>query len=161
MKGFGRLLVIASVVVLTYSIPQAAMAQINSTAGIVTLNASLTESLTVNVASGAVVNFTLAANTAANPGTTTSTVNTAWVLKPGRTAVSMWAWVANGAAALSDGAGDNIPASAVTAAASGSGSAGWRVKCLDQLAARAFRVLRYTGCGDRRANRFGGDHRRQ
>jgi hypothetical protein len=124
MKGFGRLLVIASVVVLTYSIPQAAMAQINSTAGIVTLNASLTESLTVNVASGAVVNFTLAANTAANPGTTTSTVNTAWVLKPGRTAVSMWAWVANGAAALSDGAGDNIPASAVTAAASGSGSAG-------------------------------------
>jgi hypothetical protein len=97
---------------------------LNSNVGTVTLNATLPESLTVNVTSGAVVNFTLAANTAANPGSTTSTIQTAWVLKPGRTTVGVWAWVASGAAALTDGAGDNIAASQVTATAAGSGSAG-------------------------------------
>jgi hypothetical protein len=85
----------------------------------------MAESLTVSVTGGAVVNFNLAANTAANPGSTTSTIQTAWVLTPGRTKVTVWAWVANGAAALTDGAaGDLIPASAVTATAAGSGSAG-------------------------------------
>jgi hypothetical protein len=98
---------------------------LNSNAGTVTLNAQLAESLAVTVTGGAVVNFTLAANTAANPGSTTSTIQTAWVLAPGRTKVTVWAWVANGAAALTDGAaGDLIPASAVTATAAGSGSAG-------------------------------------
>jgi hypothetical protein len=104
--------------------PQAARAQKNSNAGTVVLNATLTESLTLKVTGGTSVNFTLAANTAANAGSTTSTVQTAWTLKPGRTQVTVWAWVPNGAAALTDGTGDNIPASAVTAAAAGSGSAG-------------------------------------
>jgi hypothetical protein len=124
MKNFRRLLMIACGVILTTSIPRAAMAQLNSNAGTVTLNATLPEALTVLVTGGAVVNFTLAANTAANPGSTTSTIQTAWVLGPGRTKVTVWAWVANGVAALTDGAGDNIPASAVTATAAGSGSAG-------------------------------------
>lgn len=101
-----------------------ASAQLNSNAPTITLNATLPESLTVNITSGATVNFTLAANTAANPGSTTSTVQTAWVLQPGRTKVTVWAWVANGASALTDGAGDNIAASQVTATAAGSGSAG-------------------------------------
>lgn len=101
-----------------------AAAQLNSNAPTVTLNATLPESLTVSVTSGATVNFTLAANTAANPGSITSTIQTAWVLSPGRTKVTIWAWVANGAAALTDGAGDNIAASQVTATAAGSGSAG-------------------------------------
>jgi hypothetical protein len=101
-----------------------AFAQINSNAGTVIMTATLPESLTVNVTSGNTVTFTLAANTASNAGSNTSTIQTAWVLKPGRTQVGIWAWVANGAAALSDGAGDNIPASAVTASAAGSGSAG-------------------------------------
>jgi hypothetical protein len=109
---------------LAASVPRAAMAQLNSNAGTVTLNATLPESLSVSVTSGTIVNFTLAPNTAANAGSTTSTVQTSWVLKPGRTQVAVWAWVANGASALTDGAGDNIPASAVTATASGSGSAG-------------------------------------
>lgn len=99
-------------------------AQINSGAGTVFLNAAMTESFSVSVTGGAAVNFTLAANTAANPGSTTSSIRTAWTLKPGRTNVTIWAWVPNGAAALTDGAGDNIPASAVTATAAGSGSAG-------------------------------------
>jgi hypothetical protein len=123
MKNFRRLLVIAAGIALA-SIPQAANAQLNSTAGTVTLNATLAESLTVNVTGGGVVNFNLAPNTAANAGSTTSTIQTSWVMTTGRTKVTVWAWVANGAAALTDGVGDNIPASAVTAAAAGSGSAG-------------------------------------
>ena len=124
MKNFRKVLMIAGGLALAAAISPAAKAQINSNTGTVSLNATLPESLTVNVTSGAVVNFTLAANTAANAGSTTSTIQTAWVLQPGRTKVTVWAWVANGAAALTDGAGDNIPASAVTAAAAGSGSAG-------------------------------------
>jgi len=124
MKNFGKVLMIVGGLALASAISPAAKAQINSNTGTVTLNATLPESLTVNVTSGAVVNFTLAANTAANAGSTTSTIQTAWVLQPGRTKVTVWAWVANGAAALTDGAGDNIPASAVTAVAAGSGSAG-------------------------------------
>ena len=124
MKNFRKVLMIAGGLALAAAISPAAKAQINSNTGTVTLNATLPESLTVNVTSGAIVNFTLAANTAANAGSTTSTIQTAWVLQPGRTKVTVWAWVANGAAALTDGAGDNIPASAVSAAAAGSGSAG-------------------------------------
>lgn len=101
-----------------------AVAQLNSNAPTVTLNATLPESLTVSISSGATVNFTLAANTAANPGSTTSTIHTAWVLQPGRTQVTIWAWVANGAQALTAGGGNNIAASQVTATAAGSGSAG-------------------------------------
>jgi len=124
MKNLRRLLIIACGVILTALIPPSAMAQLNSNVGTVTLNATLPELLTVLVTGGTTVNFTLAANTAANPGSTTSTIQTAWVLAPGRTKVTVWAWVANGASALTDGAGDNIPASAVTATAVGSGSAG-------------------------------------
>jgi hypothetical protein len=125
MKNFRKLLVMAAGIALATSIPPAANAQLSSTPGTVTLTATMAESLTVSVTGGAVVNFNLAANTAANPGSTTSTIQTAWVLTPGRTKVTVWAWVANGAAALTDGAaGDLIPASAVTATAAGSGSAG-------------------------------------
>jgi len=124
MRNFQKWLVIAAGMVLGTSIAPTASAQLNSNVGTVTLNATLAESLTVAVTSGATVNFTLAANTAANAGSTTSTIQTAWVLSPGRTRVTVWAWVANGASALTDGAGDNIPASAVSAAAAGSGSAG-------------------------------------
>ena len=121
-----RMLKLAGVaVILSLPAGPAAFAQaINSNAGTVTLTATLPESLTVSVTSGATVNFTLAANTAANPGSTTSTVQTAWVLKPGRTVVTIWTWVANGASALSDGGGNNIAAGQVTATAAGSGSAG-------------------------------------
>ena len=121
-----RMLTLAGVaVVLSLAAVPAAFTQaINSNAGTITLNATLPESLTVSVTGGASVNFTLAANTAANPGNTTSTVQTAWVLKPGRTVVTIWAWVANGVSALSDGGGNNIAAAQVTATAAGSGSAG-------------------------------------
>jgi len=124
MRHVRKLLIVGWAAVLTAAICPTARAQINSNVGTVVLNASMSESLFVNVTGGPTVNFALAANTAANPGSTTSTILTGWTLKPGRTRITLWAWVANGAAALTDGVGDNIPASAVSAAASGSGSAG-------------------------------------
>ena len=124
MRNFRKLLMISLGAGLLATIPQSAKAQVNSNVGTVTLNATLAEALTVSVTGGAVVNFTLAPNTAANAGSTTSTILTSWVLKPGRTKVTVWAWVPDGTAALTDGVGDNLAASAVTAAASGSGSAG-------------------------------------
>ena len=124
MKNFRTLLVMAAGLALA-SIPQAANAQaLNSNVGTVTLNATLAESLTVSVTAGAVVSIPLAPNTAANPGSTTSTIKTAWVLDSGRSLVSVWAWVPDGTAALTDAAGDKIASSQVSAAAAGSGSAG-------------------------------------
>jgi hypothetical protein len=119
-KFFRNLLGLALAVVPASAFAQAA----NSNVGTITLNATLGESLTVAVQSGATVNFTLASNTATNAGSTPSTIQTAWVLKPGRTVVSIYAWVANGTTALTDGAGNNIAASQVSAAATGSGSVG-------------------------------------
>lgn len=124
MRNFRKWLITAGAVMVAASIPHAAMAQLNSAAGIVTLNATLPESLTVAVTGGATVNFTLAANAAANPGSTTSTIKTSWVLQPGRTAVTVWAWVPITAQAMADAGTDYIPASAISATAAGSGSAG-------------------------------------
>lgn len=124
MRNFQRLLILAGALALLVAVCPSSEAQVNSPAGTVVLNAQMLESLTVNVTGGATVNFTLLPNTAANSGSTTSTIRTAWVLLRGRTRVSVWAWVPNGAAALTNGAGANIPASAVTATAAGSGAVG-------------------------------------
>jgi hypothetical protein len=110
--------------VLAAAICPTASAQVKSNIGTVVLNATLSETLFLSVTGGSSVNFTLAPNAAANAGSTTSTILTSWSLKPGRTQVTVWAWVPDGTAALTDGAGDKIPASAVSAAASGSGSVG-------------------------------------
>jgi hypothetical protein len=118
MRNFQRLLVLLGGLALSAAVCPPSQAQT------VILDARVLESVTVNVTGGATVNFALRPNTAANAGSTTSTIRTAWVLRRGRTRVSVWAWVPKGAAALTDGAGDNIPASAVTATAAGSGSAG-------------------------------------
>lgn len=100
----------------------AAAAPLPSAAGPnVQLTATLAESISVNVQSGTSVSFGLTSNTASNAGSTTSSIKTSWSLATGRTAVTVWAWVPNGAAALTDGAGDNIPASAVSVTPSGSG----------------------------------------
>ena len=94
----------------------ASRAQISSTTGILTLNAALAESLTMTVNSGGTVNFSLAQNTAANTGSATSSVTTAWVLKPGRTAVAVWAFFTSATSALVHQTAGNtvdIPSSAV------------------------------------------------
>jgi hypothetical protein len=94
---------------------------LNSGASTVTLNATLGESLTVSL-SASTVNFTLAAGTATNAGSTNVTATTTWALKPGRTAVGVFAYFASSAAALTDGAGDNIPSSAFFIADNGGAS---------------------------------------
>ena len=107
----GKFLRIAAVVLTMTFAASMASAQLNSGAQTIALNANLTESLTLNLSANA-VNFTLAAGSAANPGSTNITATTAWVLKPGRTAVGVYAYFGNAAAALTDGAGNNIPSSA-------------------------------------------------
>lgn len=83
---------------------------LNSGAQTIALNATLAESLTLTL-SGNAVNFTLAAGSPTNAGSTNITATTTWVLKPGRTTVGVYAYFANAAAALTDGT-NNIPSSA-------------------------------------------------
>ncbi len=99
-------------------------AQLNSNNATVTLNAVLPESLTVTVNSGATVNFTLAANTPGNAGSTTTGITTAWVLKPGRTSVAIWAYFNSSTQALlhqTAGNSTDIPSAAVEIQDGGSG----------------------------------------
>src|SRR5437763_1831474 len=113
MKKFSAILMLAMALTVMST---AAPAQINSNIGQVTLNAQLNESLTVTVNSGALITFNLAPNTAANAGNTTSSITTAWVLKPGRTSVAVWAYFGSAAVALlhqTAGNPTDIPSSAV------------------------------------------------
>ena len=108
-KSFFR---VAAVVIGMALLSTLASAQaLNSGAQIINLNATLAESLTLSLSANT-VNFTLAAGAAANPGSTNITATTTWVLKPGRTAVGVYAYFGNAGAALTDGAGNNIPSSA-------------------------------------------------
>jgi hypothetical protein len=88
-----------------------ASAQLNSTAQTIALNANLAESLTVTLSANT-VNFTLSAGAANNPGSAGVTATTAWTLASGRNSVGVYAYFTSAAAALTDGAGDNIPSSA-------------------------------------------------
>ena len=100
-------------------------AQLNSNIGTVTLTANLSESLTMTVNSGSAVNFTLSPNTAANTGSATSSITTAWVLKPGRTAVAVWAFFTSATSALVHQTAGNtvdIPSSAVKIQVGGAGA---------------------------------------
>jgi hypothetical protein len=109
MKNFTRVALLALMVGALASLASAQA--LNSGAQPIALNAQLTESLTLNLSANA-VNFTLTAGSAANAGSTNITATTAWVLRPGRTAVTVDAYFANAASALTDGAGNNIPSSA-------------------------------------------------
>jgi len=113
---------IAAVVLAVAASASLASAQaLNSGAQPITLNATLAESLTVGLSASS-VNFTLAAGSAINAGSTGITATTAWVLKPGRTAVTVDAYIGSAAAALTDGAGNNIPSSAFDIADNGGAS---------------------------------------
>ncbi len=118
---FLRVVILAVLVVGMASLASAQA--ISSVAQPIALNATLAESLTVNLSASA-VNFTLTAGSATNAGSTNITATTAWVLKPGRTQVVVDAYFANAAAALTDGAaGDNIPSSAFFISDNGGASA--------------------------------------
>jgi sarcosine oxidase gamma subunit len=97
----------------------------NSNIGTVTINANLTESLTVTINSGAAVTIPLVANTAVNTTATTTGVTTAWTLKPGRTSVAVWAYFGSAAAALVHQMAGNttdIPSAAVKIQVGGAGA---------------------------------------
>jgi len=83
---------------------------LNSGASTIALKANLPESVSLSLSANA-VNFALSPGSAANPGSTSITAATSWTLRPGRIAVSVYAFFSSSASALTDGAGDNIPSS--------------------------------------------------
>jgi hypothetical protein len=88
-------------------------AQINSNTGTVTVNATLPESLTVSL-TNPTITIPLTENTAANQQTapaTGTTITTAWVLNPGRTAVKVFVYSAT-ANPLTNGT-DTVPATSI------------------------------------------------
>jgi hypothetical protein len=86
-----------------------AQAQVRSSgASPIALNAVLSDSITLTL-SGNAVNFTLVGGSASNPGSTGITATTTWVLKPSVNSLKLYAFFSSSTAALSDGAGHNIP----------------------------------------------------
>ena len=81
---------------------------LNSGASTITLNAVLNDSITVSLSSNS-VNFTLTAGSASNPGNTSVTATTTWLLRPSVGSLKLYAFFSSSTAALTDGAGDNIP----------------------------------------------------
>lgn len=81
---------------------------LNSAAATITLNANLTQSLSLTL-SGNAVSFNMTAGSASNPGSTSITATTNWTLKPSVGSVKVYAFFGNSASALNDGAGNNIP----------------------------------------------------
>lgn len=80
----------------------------NSGASTITLQAVLSPSLTVAL-SGNAVNFNLTPGSASNPGSTAVTATTSWAVNNAIGLVSLYAFFASSASAMTDGAGDNIP----------------------------------------------------
>ncbi len=122
MKRFSNLLgtfVFLAIVLAVVAMPAAA--QVNSNTGTVTINANLPEALTVNL-TNATVTIPLTENTAANQSTAPvagTSITTAWVLQPGRTAVKVFVYAAT-ANPLSNGT-DTIPATSISISNTGQG----------------------------------------
>ena len=101
---FGAAAVLAMLALVT-----AAQAQVlNSGAQTIALQAVLSQSVTLTL-SGNAVNFNLTAGSPNNPGSTSITATTTWTLKPSVASLKVYAFFANSASALTDGAGNNIP----------------------------------------------------
>jgi len=90
-----------------YAAPASAQVR-NSGASPIALNAVLTDSITLTL-SGNAVNFTLVGCSPNNPGSTGITATTTWVLRPSVNSLKLYAFFSSSTAALSDGAGHNIP----------------------------------------------------
>jgi len=104
---FGRMTAVLALAVTSLAAPVHAQVR-NSGASTITLQAVLTPSLTV-VLSGNAVNFNLTAGSANNAGSTSITATTSWAVTNAIGLVSVYAFFANSAAAMTDGAGDGIP----------------------------------------------------
>ena len=105
-----------SAFVLAFMLVPASRAQVNSNVANVLLNAPLAESVTIAAGPGT-VNFVLVPNGPA-PGSVPVVITTSWALAKTRTSVKLFAYFAS-AAALNDGAGDNIPNTSVKATVNG------------------------------------------
>ncbi|HEY2647038.1 MAG TPA: hypothetical protein VGI34_08685 [Candidatus Acidoferrales bacterium] len=92
-------------------------AQLNSNIANVNLNAIMSTSLTVSPAPG-LVNFALPPSGTAT-GSSVITVVTTWTLRPSVGAVTTYGYFTSASAALTDGAGDNIPSSSVSGSING------------------------------------------
>ena len=85
-----------------------AQAQVrNSGASPIALQAVLNDSISVNL-SGSSVNFNLVGGSANNPGSTSITATTTWILKPSVGSLKLYAFFSSSVSALTDGAGNNI-----------------------------------------------------
>jgi hypothetical protein len=98
---------IVALVAAMFAVPARAQV-LNSGASTITLQAVLSQSVTLTL-SGNAVNFNLAAGSANNPGSTSITATTAWTLKPSVGSLKVYAFFSNSALALTDGTGNNIP----------------------------------------------------
>lgn len=100
---------IAALVMVAAMFTASAPAQVlNSGASPIALNAVLPDSITLTL-SGNAVNFTLVGGSASNPGSTSITATTTWLLRPNVNSLKLYAFFSSSTAALSDGAGHNIP----------------------------------------------------
>ncbi len=81
---------------------------LNSVAKPIALSGVINQSVTINLSASA-VNFNLTAGSANNPGSTSITATTSWTLNQLIAQVSVYAFFASSAAALTNGAGNNIP----------------------------------------------------
>ena len=110
MRTFQKGWMIAAAVALMAAFSPAAHAQLNSGPTNVTLNATLAESLTVaSSAANLVVPIVPNGTGAPSPALT---ITSTWALAKTRTSIKLFAYFGTGTA-LSDGAGDNIPAANV------------------------------------------------
>ena len=106
LTKFGSVMALAVAAVL-FAAPGRAQV-LNTGASPIALNAVLPDSITLTLSSHA-VNFTLVGGSASNPGSTGITATTSWVLKPNVNSLNLYAFFSSSAAALTDGAGHNIP----------------------------------------------------
>jgi hypothetical protein len=88
--------------------PGAQAQVLNSGASTISLNAVLSDSITVSLSSNA-VNFTLTQGSGSNLGSTSVTATTTWLLRPNVGSLKLYAFFSSSASALTDGAGNNIP----------------------------------------------------
>jgi len=90
----------------------------NSGASPIALNAVLSDSITLTL-SGNAVNFNLIGGSPSNPGSTGITATTTWLLRPNVNSLKLYAFFSSSSAALSDGAGHNIPSADFQISANG------------------------------------------
>jgi hypothetical protein len=104
---FGRMALALAAILSASALPLRAQVR-NSGASTITLQAVLNDSMSVSL-SGNAVSFNLTGGSASNPGSVGVTATTTWLLKPSVGSVSLYVFFASSSAALTDGAGDNIP----------------------------------------------------